>query len=77
MTEAIRPMPEEMPVELWRGVKPSSPAWQGRVVSLFVAPKSAEEMVSSPMFERWRTAGSKAIGFSAIRGTPLTAPIKP
>ena len=46
MTEAIRPMPEEMPVELWRGVKPSSPAWQGRVVSLFVAPKSAEEMVS-------------------------------
>jgi MOSC domain-containing protein YiiM len=46
MTEAIRPMPEEMPVELWCGVKPSSPAWQGRVVSLFVAPKSAEEMVS-------------------------------
>ena len=46
MTEAIRPMPEEMPVELWRGVKPSSPVWQGRVVALFVAPKSAEEMVS-------------------------------
>ena len=46
MTEAIRPMPEEMPVELWRGVKPSSPVWQGRVSALFVAPKSAEEMVS-------------------------------
>ena len=46
MTEAIRPMPEEMPVELWRGVKPSSPVWHGRVVALFVAPKSAEEMVS-------------------------------
>ena len=46
MTEAIRPMPEEMPVELWRGVKPSSPVWHGRVVALFVAPKSAEEMIS-------------------------------
>jgi len=46
MTEAIRPMPEEMPVELWRGVKPSSPVWQGRVAALFVAPKSTEEMVS-------------------------------
>jgi MOSC domain-containing protein YiiM len=46
MTQAVRPMPEEMPVELWRGVKPSSAVWQGRVVSIFVAPKSAEEMVS-------------------------------
>lgn len=45
MTQAVRPMPEEMPVELWRGVKPSSAAWQGRVISIFVAPKSAEEMV--------------------------------
>ena len=46
MTQAIRPMPEEMPVELWRGVKPSSPVWQGRVASIFVAAKSAAEMVS-------------------------------
>jgi len=45
MTQAVRPMPEEMPVELWRGVKPSSAAWQGRVISIFVAPKSADEMV--------------------------------
>jgi MOSC domain-containing protein YiiM len=47
MTQAVRPMPEEMPIELWRGVKPSSSAgWKGSVVSIFVAPKSAEEMVS-------------------------------
>jgi len=45
MTQAVRPMPEEMPVELWRGVKPSSAVWQGRVISIFVAPKSADEMV--------------------------------
>jgi MOSC domain-containing protein YiiM len=46
MTEAVRAMPEEMAVELWRGVKPSPAVWQGRVVAIFVAPKSAEEMVS-------------------------------
>src|ERR1043166_9012830 len=45
MTQAVRPMPEEMPVELWRGVRPSSALWQGRVIAIFVAPKSAEEMV--------------------------------
>jgi MOSC domain-containing protein YiiM len=47
MTQAVRPMPEEMPVELWRGVKPSSSAgWKGSVLSIFVAAKSADEMVS-------------------------------
>jgi MOSC domain-containing protein YiiM len=40
-------MPEEMPVELWRGVRPSSSAgWKGSVASIFVAAKSAAEMVS-------------------------------
>ena len=31
MTQAIRPMPEEMPPELWRGFKPKSATWQGSV----------------------------------------------
>ena len=48
MTQAIRPMPEEMPVELWRGFKPNNSAWQGSVVEIFVAPGSAAEMVSLP-----------------------------
>ena len=48
MTQAIRPMPEEMPVELWRGFKPASAAWRGSVVEFFVAPESAAEMVSVP-----------------------------
>jgi MOSC domain-containing protein YiiM len=46
MTEAIRPMPEEMPVELWRGFKPNNATWQGSVTEIFVAPESAAEMVS-------------------------------
>jgi MOSC domain-containing protein YiiM len=46
MAQEIRPMPEEMPVELWRGFKPKNPAWQGSVADIFVAPESAAEMVS-------------------------------
>ncbi len=45
MTQAIRPMPEEMPVELWRGFKPNNAVWQGSVVEIFIAPESAAEMV--------------------------------
>lgn len=48
MSQAIRPMPEEMPVELWRGFKPKNAAWQGSVVGIFVAPESGSEMVSLP-----------------------------
>jgi MOSC domain-containing protein YiiM len=39
-------MPEEMPVELWRGFKTDSSGWQGSVAGIFVAPESAAEMVS-------------------------------
>ena len=34
-------MPEEMPVELWRGFKPNNAMWRGSVVEIFVAPESA------------------------------------
>ena len=46
MTQAIRPMPEEMPVELWRGFRPQNPDWQGSVAGIFVTPDSAGEMMS-------------------------------
>jgi MOSC domain-containing protein YiiM len=45
MAQAIRPMPEEIPVELWRGYKPANAAWQGSVAEIFVAPESAADMV--------------------------------
>jgi MOSC domain-containing protein YiiM len=48
MAQAIRPMPEEMPVELWRGFKPKSPVWHGSVAGIFIAPESAAEMVPVP-----------------------------
>jgi len=46
MTQAIRPMPEEMPRELWRGYQPASPAWQGRVKEIFITPQSGHAMMS-------------------------------
>ena len=38
-------MPEEMPIELWRGFKPASAAWRGSVAGIFIAPESASRMV--------------------------------
>jgi len=46
MAQVVRPMPEEMPRELWRGYRPASTAWQGRVKEIFVTPESAQPMVS-------------------------------
>jgi len=46
MSQTVRAMPEEMPRELWRGLKPEAAAWQGSVAKIFIAPISAEKMVS-------------------------------
>ena len=46
MAQEIRAMPEAMNPDLWRGFKSSTPAWQGRVTALFIAPISAGPMVS-------------------------------
>jgi len=54
MTQAIRTMPEEMPVDVWRGFRPQKADWQGRVLGIFVTPESAGEMVSLP--EVWAFA---------------------
>jgi MOSC domain-containing protein YiiM len=57
MAQAIRPMPEEMPVELWRGFKPNAAAWQGSVAAIFVAPESAADMVSMPQVRAFADRG--------------------
>jgi MOSC domain-containing protein YiiM len=46
MAEVIRAMPEEMPPELWRGFKPESALGQGSCAAIFIAPNSADEMIS-------------------------------
>jgi MOSC domain-containing protein YiiM len=46
MAQEIRPMPEELPRELWRGYSPGHGVWQGSVKEIFIAPKSAQAMVA-------------------------------
>src|SRR5215831_9069984 len=47
----------ETPPELWRGLKVSSPAWQGRVAALFIAPKPASAMVAVPQVRAFADRG--------------------
>jgi MOSC domain-containing protein YiiM len=57
MVQEIRPMPEEMPIELWRGFRPQTTMWRGRVAGLFVAPQSAAEMVAVPQVRAFADRG--------------------
>jgi MOSC domain-containing protein YiiM len=49
MAQAIRPMPEEMPRELWRGFVPANSDWHGNVKEIFIARESGQPMISLPM----------------------------
>ena len=57
MTQAIRPMPEEMPPELWRGYQPASRAWQGSIKEIFITPASAQAMVAVPRVRAFADRG--------------------
>lgn len=46
MSQGEKSFPWETPPELWRGVKTSDPNWQGRVLSLYITPRSAQPMIS-------------------------------
>ncbi len=46
----------ETPPELWRGVKFASPSWQGKVVSLYIAPEPSKPMVALSEVRAFATA---------------------
>jgi MOSC domain-containing protein YiiM len=46
MSQSEKVFTWETPPELWRGFKTASPNWQGKVVSLYIAPQSANPMVA-------------------------------
>ena len=46
MSQNEQVFPWETPPEQWRGLKTPSPKWRGRVASIYIAPKAAEEMVA-------------------------------
>ena len=45
MSQGEKAFTWETPPELWRGVKFASPTWQGKVVSLYIAPEPSKPMV--------------------------------
>ena len=57
MAQAIRPLPEEMPRELWRGYQPANSMWQGSVKEIFIAPASAQAMVGVPSVRAFADRG--------------------
>jgi MOSC domain-containing protein YiiM len=59
-------MPDEMPVELWRGLRPA-PAWQGSVAGIFIAPESAADMVSLSEVRAFQDRGLEGDRF--LRGS--------
>ena len=46
MPQGEKSIPWETPLELWRGLKTANPNWQGSVVSLYIAPRPAQPMIS-------------------------------
>lgn len=56
MAQAVPPMPEEIPVELWRGFQ-SGAGWQGSVTGIFVAPESAADMIAVPQVRGFADRG--------------------
>ena len=57
MAQTIRPMPEEMPRELWRGFQPAVPVWHGTVKEIFITPASAQAMVAVPSVRAFADRG--------------------
>ena len=45
MSQSEQSFPWETPPDLWRGWKSASPGWQGKVLSLYIAPQPAKPML--------------------------------
>ncbi len=57
MAQAIRPMPEEMPRELWRGYQPPGATWRGNVKEIFITPVSGQAMIAVPSVRAFADGG--------------------
>lgn len=66
MAQAVPPMPEEIPVELWRGFQ-SGAGWRGSVAGIFVAPESAADMIAVPRVRAFADRGLEGDRF--LRGS--------
>ena len=66
----------ETPPEIWRGFKCSTANWQASVVSIFIAPKAAEAMVSVPQVRAFADRGLEGDRFLRESWQALNRPDK-
>jgi len=66
MAQAVPPMPEEIAVEIWRGLHPGA-GWRGSVAGIFVAPESAADMIAVPQVRAFADRGLEGDRF--LRGS--------
>ena len=76
MTHDEQAYPWETPPELWRGFRPSKANWQGRVVSIFIAPQAAATMVSVPQVRAFTDRGLEGDRFFRESWSALNRPDK-
>ena len=76
MAHTEQEYPWETPLEIWRGFKCSTANWQASVVSIFIAPKAAEAMVSVPQVRAFADRGLEGDRFLRKSWQALNRPDK-
>jgi MOSC domain-containing protein YiiM len=76
MAHSEQEYPWETPPEIWRGFKCSTANWQASVVSIFIAPKAAEAMVSVPQVRAFADRGLEGDRFLRKSWQALNRPDK-
>lgn len=66
----------ETPPEIWRGYKSPTLTWRANVVSIFVAPKAAQEMVALPQVRAFADRGLEGDRFFRESWLALKRPDK-
>jgi len=66
----------ETPPELWRGFRTSRPSWQGKIVSLYIASKPADSMISVPEVRAYADRGLEGDRFFRASWSKANRPDK-
>ena len=76
MAHSEQEYPWETPPEIWRGFRCSTANWQASVISIFIAPKAAEAMVSVPQVRAFADRGLEGDRFLRKSWQALNRPDK-
>lgn len=76
MAPGEKSFPWETPLEQWRGLKTSNPDWHGCVVSLYIAPRAAEPMISVSEVHAFADRGLEGDRFFRVSWAAANRPDK-